>query len=80
MNQDNDFKTVIYLGITECRKDEIQFFVQTEDQRVISCKASTNVPARKSFLESINIGIPIRVQADFENCSGVNVPVQAFLI
>ncbi|MEX3623519.1 hypothetical protein [Viridibacillus arvi] len=75
----NDFITVMYLGIVAIQRNEIEFLIQTEEQDVRSCKTKCKSPARKSFLESLNIGVPIQILADFKNREK-NVLVEAFII
>lgn len=73
------FSTVSYLGIKETKKNEIEFFIQRED-KLISCVAKVTDPIRKNFLESLKVGVPIQIQANFENAATKTIPVNAFII
>lgn len=73
-----DFKTVTYLGIKERKVDEIEFFVSTPNAEMMACKTKTKNNARKEFLESLHVGTPIQIYADFNNDNNINV--LAFMI
>lgn len=73
-----DFQTVTYLGIKEKKEDEIEFFILGSSNDMISCKTSIENTAREAFLETLNVGTLIQIQADSKDKE--NIRVSAFMI